>query len=140
MTTEEMIIVMQEWLDGKEIEVRLIGTKKWLECQDPEWDWSKMDYRVKPEPPKPTYVPYESAQEFLEAQREHGPYVELFPDPKGINRLQYYSIPFDVANNEVFFAEDSGGGHVILRQYSYQRLCEECKWQDGTPVGYLEEE
>lgn len=119
MTTEEMIIVMQEWLDGKEIEVRLIGTKKWLECQDPEWDWSKMDYRVKPEPPKPKYVPYESAEEFLKAQKEHGPYVDLLAYRE--ESWNCYSMPYEVYNASVVFLDDSAH-YLSMATFSYENF------------------
>lgn len=61
MTTEEQaaeeqievlegrIAVMRAYLDGKQIQVR--GTVfDWSDVTNPSFDWSKLSYRVKPEP------------------------------------------------------------------------------------------
>lgn len=65
-TTKEMIDVMQAYLDGEQIE-ESIDQKVWFTCE-PIWNWAKNDYRVKP---KTKYVPFETADEFLEVQRKH---------------------------------------------------------------------
>ena len=57
-TIEEKIAVMQAFKDGKEIEVYHIAKKGWFETNDPAWDWSITDYRVKEEPKEPQYVPF----------------------------------------------------------------------------------
>ena len=67
-TTKEMIEVMQAYLGGEKIEYRY-SHNDWLECRIPIWDWGLRDYRVKP---KNSYVPFETADEFLAAQRKHG--------------------------------------------------------------------
>ena len=66
-TTKEMIEVMKAYLDGKQIE-ESIDQKVWFTCE-PIWNWAKCDYRVKP---NKMYVPFETAEEFLAAQRVHG--------------------------------------------------------------------
>ena len=66
-TTKEMIEVMQAYLKGEQIE-ESIDQKVWFTCE-PIWDWNNFDYRVKP---KNSYVPFETADEFLAAQRKHG--------------------------------------------------------------------
>lgn len=69
-TTKEMIEVMQAYERGEQIEcINALG--EWKEDK-PVWDWFHFDYRVK----KKVYVPFESAEEFLEAQRVHGEVVE----------------------------------------------------------------
>lgn len=49
-TTKEMIKVMQAYEDGAEIEFRVLAGSVWHSCvtSGPEWDWSSIDYRVKP--------------------------------------------------------------------------------------------
>ena len=64
-TTKEMIEVMQAYLDGKQIE-ESIDQKVWFTCE-PIWNWAKCDYRVK----KKVYVPFDTAEEFLAAQRKY---------------------------------------------------------------------
>ena len=54
-TIEEKIAVMQAFKDGKEIEVYNIAKKGWFETNDPAWNWSITDYRVKEES---QYIPF----------------------------------------------------------------------------------
>jgi hypothetical protein len=52
---------MQAWLNGAIIEFRPRNSNgAWLtpDCWEPTWSWFSDDYRVKPEPPKPTFVPW----------------------------------------------------------------------------------
>ena len=67
-TTKEMIEVMQAYVRGEQIEF-IDSSRKWKDTTNPIWDWARYDYRVKP---KPKYVPFETAEEFLAAQRKHG--------------------------------------------------------------------
>ena len=62
-TTKEMIEVMQAFEDGKTIQQTF--EYKWVDTICPNWDWLHSDYRIKPEPKKPTYRPYESVAEML---------------------------------------------------------------------------
>ena len=54
--TTEAIKIMQAWLDGKAIEGRSRAIEPWaIEgwepiIGDPQWDWARFDYRIKPEP------------------------------------------------------------------------------------------
>lgn len=68
-TTKEMIDVMKTYLDGEQIE-ESIDKKVWFTCE-PIWNWEKYDYRVK----KKVYVPFDTAEEFLAAQRKHGVFI-----------------------------------------------------------------
>ena len=52
-TLKEKIEVMQAALDGKEIEHTWIHQNEWITTQTqpyPDFNWQKMDYRIKPEP------------------------------------------------------------------------------------------
>lgn len=54
MTHDEMIAVIQAHKEGKTIEACAIGYTNWRVTADPPtWNFYAMDYRVKPEPPKP---------------------------------------------------------------------------------------
>lgn len=136
MTTTEMVSVMQAHADGKEIEVTFKGDGEWVATKNPSWDWNTFEYRIKPEPPKPKCVPYESAQEFLQAQREHGPYVELFVHLEEEDRFKCYAMPHNVYNYNVQFSIEEGR-FLAMYKCSYEKLCDDCKWQDGTPMGIL---
>lgn len=51
-TTEEMIAVMQAFVEGKKIEGSVSG-KTWELTEAPLWDWRTVDYRVAEELPLP---------------------------------------------------------------------------------------
>lgn len=67
-TTKEMIDIMQAYDRGERIEC-LNEFGEWESYGTPTCDWFHKDYRVKP---KPKYVPFDTAEEFLEAQRNNG--------------------------------------------------------------------
>ena len=46
-TTQEMIEIMQAYEGGAIIEFKVWPTDDWRELDDPAWDWSDCDYRVK---------------------------------------------------------------------------------------------
>lgn len=68
-TTKEMIDVMQAYERGEKIEFFNYDYGQWKDVDNPIWDWLHNDYRVKP---KSKYVPFETAEEFLVAQRDNG--------------------------------------------------------------------
>lgn len=74
-TVREMIEVMEAFDRGERVEVFTKG--KWVEHCKPLWDWFHFDYRVKPKTKK-KYVPFDKAEEFLAAQREHGSKVRPY--------------------------------------------------------------
>lgn len=49
-TTAEMIEVMQAFEDGKTIECLPEHSKQWVDVRSVCWNWSRFDYRIKPEP------------------------------------------------------------------------------------------
>jgi len=61
MNTKDMIKIMQDYVDGKTIEVQT-ADNKWESVgikKQPNWDWSRYTYRVKPEA---KYRPYKSEE------------------------------------------------------------------------------
>jgi hypothetical protein len=50
MNTQEMIAVMQAYVDGKTIECQCTSGGDWKLNPTPAWDWAEFLYRVKPEP------------------------------------------------------------------------------------------
>ena len=52
-TLKEMIAVMQAAEDGKQIQARSVRYDTiWVDVEDPPWDWTRTEYRVKPETKK----------------------------------------------------------------------------------------
>lgn len=125
MTTKEMIEVMQAFADGIEIEAKTPEHPDWGKIYQPVWNWEKYSYRIKP---KQTYRPYDCIDEFIQAQKEHGPYIRNLTLP------EHYYVPTEVYsdindNNEftVVFSDRIGITNKILANK------EEWQWQDGSP-------
>lgn len=120
ITTKEKIAVMQAYDDGKTVLYRDKKEYDWYETHDPLWDWDTFDYRVKPDP---KLRPYKDAQELLQAQREHGMYIEI---DKG-----HYVLPNNILGNEIEV-------NYSKQLWRFSELVDK-KWADGTPVGVMEE-
>lgn len=55
MKLQEMVRVIEAFIDRKHIEVKTIGDDYWLDCFTPIWDFYRYEYRIKPQP---EYVPF----------------------------------------------------------------------------------
>lgn len=75
-TTKEMIEVMQAYERGEQIQILDINGI-WEDKEYPYWNWTQCDYRVKP---KTKYVPFDTPEEFLTAQRKHSKTVRRKED------------------------------------------------------------
>ena len=121
-TVHEKIEVMQAFLHNKRIQSIIPNaTFKWEDVKEPTWNWEKFDYRVKP---KPKYVPFETAEEFIIAQRNKGNVI--------INKGSgtKYNI-FINASNIVYL--------VNIYSFSFlstlKKIFDEFTFTDGTPCG-----
>ena len=126
MTTKEMIEVMQAYDRGEQIEYKIksfMCDDKWLPMvnEKPEWDFTDFDYRVKP---KPKYVPFETAEEFLTTQKKKGRFV--------IDKVsgKKYNI-FINASNIVYLTNMYSFGFIG----TLQKIFDEFTFTDGTPCG-----
>lgn len=63
-TTKKKIEVMQAYADGKKIECKSPGIcwREWILPQEPFWNWSECDYRIKEEV---KYRPYKDTEEMI---------------------------------------------------------------------------
>ena len=131
-TTKEMAEIMLAFERGEQIEFmskNLRSSADWTTMtQEPEWNWSDFDYRVKP---KPTYRPYNNAAECLAAQKEHGMNIRR----KGCN---YYRLPLYITDTLIGIQYPRSNGYVVSIDKSYEDLLREYTWQDGTPCGIEE--
>lgn len=126
MDIDYKISVMQAYRDGAEIECidKHVSDDIWEICDNPGWNWTKCDYRVKP---SPKYRPYNNTTEFLIMQKEHGPYL-------CINKEKHtFIIPTSVVIGGVEFTQL---GESIT--YGWELLFKNFTWQDGTPCGVKE--
>ena len=70
MTIDEMIEVLQAYKEGKAIQaVPLCDNSGWYDVKKPSWDFSAMEYRIKPEK---KIIPYETFEELYKDMEEHG--------------------------------------------------------------------
>ena len=119
-TTKEMIEVMQAYDRGEQIEC--FNNMKWKDVKNPVWDWLNNNYRVK----QKKYVPFDTVEEFLAAQRKHGENVRCKLD------------------DELYHAYINNRAETILVSH-YGRTCsivtnivnmyDEYEFADGTPCG-----
>ena len=118
-TIKEMTDIMLAFDRGEQIEFRYREIE-WRDTNKPIWDWNHFDYRVKP---KTKYVPFETAEEFLEAQRNNG---------------------YLVSNKGKFLEAYINGRDTIIISNSYSRefelislndLFRNYGFKDGTPCG-----
>lgn len=118
-TIQEMINVMQAYDRGEQIEFKECDGK-WHDTPTPIWNWSQTDYRVKP---KTKYIPFETAEEFLEAQRNNG---------------------YLVSNKGKFLEAYINGRDTVIISNPYSRefelislndLFKNYGFKDGTPCG-----
>ena len=117
-TTKEMIEVMQAYERGEKIENYYHG--EWLLCKEPIWNWGYADYRVKPK----KYVPFETADEFFAAQREHG------RDIIACGEL-YANSYIDCYCNLFLY----NGSETNIFTFNFDTLFENCTFADGKPCG-----
>ena len=119
-TTKEMIEVMQAYDRGEQIQL-LNRLGVWVDIDMPEWSFGLRDYRVKP---KPKYVPFETAEEFLTAQRKKGRFI--IDKESGTK----YNI-FINASNIVYLTNMYAFGFIG----TLQKIFDEFTFTDGTPCG-----
>ena len=128
-TTKEMTEIMLAFERGEQIEFMskdLRSPADWTTMtQEPEWNWSDFDYRVKP---KSKYRPYKNVAEFLAAQKEHGMNIRR----KGHN---YYILPLYITDNIIGIPYLRSDDSVVSVDKTYGDLLRDYTWQDETPCG-----
>ena len=126
-TTKEMIEVMQAYERGEQIQILDINGI-WEDKEYPYWNWTQCDYRVKP---KTKYVPFDTAEEFLEAQREHGDGL-ISIDDNGVVKAHDISIsPY----GSVYEHGENQWTSTCEYIGDLKDLFEYFKMADGTPCG-----
>ena len=124
---DEMIEVMQAYKNGEQIEFCYTDEviKVWEDTNGkPLWNWGDTDYRVKP---KPKYVPFDTPDEFLEAQRVHG---EVLVDKKNGVKMTAYVNKNGIVACAKFFSN-------TWMVSSLQNILRDYRFKDGTPCGKI---
>lgn len=112
--------VMLAYANGEEIEIAYSNGS----CQtvtSPEFNWGKVEYRVKSEP---KYRPFKSQEECWEEMLKHQPFGWI----KRINGNDLCSI-----------SSVNCGGITTLVYYRFSKSFEKFTFIDGTPFGIKEE-
>lgn len=109
--------VIKAFADGKTIEIYSKNKEEWMTIENPCFD-ETCEYRVKPEP---VMRSYKSKAEFLQAFKEHGPFMNI--------------------NESLHNVIEIGSGSVYI--YGYTRtfeslLSRNISWCDGTKCGIIE--
>ena len=115
-TVHEMIQIMQAYERGEQIENYCHG--EWILCEKPKWNWEYADYRVKP---KPEFRPFKTAEELLEAQKEHGVMTSTG------------ELLFINSDNTIYIDGWSNG--LGSGKCGFDCLFKNFKFADGTPCG-----
>ena len=127
-TIQEMVDIMQAYQEGKQIQIYDKMHKQWVD-DEPNWNWGLHDYRIKPEL---KYVPFESTEEFLEAQREHGEgLINIFNDEV----LTANDIYISINGNAYKRGKDTLHGYNLYPIGDLKDLFKNYKLIDGTPCG-----
>ena len=129
-TTQEMIEVMQAYLRGEKIEYRY-GNTDWLECRVPIWNWNNIEYRVKQKQKtrsktKTKFLPFETVDEFLAAQREHGDIIKMIDDDRLLSAFVRH-------DGSVLFVLPKSICKKLL--INVDNLFGKYEFADGTPCG-----
>lgn len=130
--TQEMIKVMQAYVDGKRIEAIKIGDHRvanehWSDVTDSvSWSWQSLDYRVKK---TPGLIPYHHREEFRRDYEKHGRALVYKTEP------DIYISPLTISDKGVDFYNIKT--HNVCHIDYYPELLEFYQWADGTPCGIL---
>lgn len=121
-TTKEMIEVMQAYERGEQIQVKTTNKKcDWEDVKEPYWQWNFCDYRV-----KPNYVPFDTAEEFLAAQRKHGETVRCKIDD------ELYHVYINNRGEIILVSHYGHTGSIIT---NIVNMFDKYEFADGTPCG-----
>ena len=126
-TTKEMIEVMQAYERGEQIQILDINCF-WEDTEHPYWNWAQCDYRVKP---KKKFVPFETAEEFLEEYRKHGG-DGLISIEDGVIKAHDISVSLD---GSVYEHKENQWTSDCEYIGNLKDLFEDFKMADGTPCG-----
>ena len=119
-TTKEMIEVMQAYERGEQIEC--FNDEEWKYVKNPVWDWLNNNYRVK----QKKYVPFDTAEEFLAAQRKHGENVRCKLDD------ELYHAYINNRNETVLVSHYGHTGSIMI---NIVNMYDKYEFEDGTPCG-----
>lgn len=129
MTIDEMIAVLTAHKEGKAIQATSrCNESGWFEIKNPSWDFSAMEYRIKPEK---KIIPYETFEELYNDMEKHG-------GKFGMVRCAMIIRSFE--KDYIYRINTLDPNHVIGINISgmmidYKDFLTHFRWFDGSPCG-----
>ena len=114
---KDLLPIIQAFAEGKTIEFRNKSFKEWTEIENPSFDPTITNYRIKPEP---KYRPFKDAEECWQEMLKHKPFGWVK----------------DKKTNEYELIKRVAPKDGVIDQYTH--LFERCVFADGTPFGIKE--
>ena len=120
---KELLPIIQAFVEGKTIEFRNKSFKEWTEIENPSFDPTITNYRIKPEP---KYRPFANAKECWQEMQKHQPFGWFIEKTK------------DGEPKERFMLTCVSDSHPEIKTNEY--LFKDCTFEDGSICGVLVEE
>ena len=124
MTREEInevIKVMSAYVNGNKIQY-LNDDGRWVDTPNPLFDWSRWEYRIKPQP---NYRPFKNAEECWQEMLKHQPF--------GWVRSKDFTI---TCYTDVFTSDEV---RIFDTYMHFPDAFKQYEFLDGTPFGIKEE-
>lgn len=129
---KDLLPIIQAFAEGKTIEFRNKSFKEWTEIENPSFDPTITNYRIKPEP---KYRPFKDAVECWQEMQKHQPFGWVKKTCGNCNFLhimELYSTGIVINNVDNF-----GCFKNLIKTYNVAFV--ETTFADGTPFGIKEE-
>ncbi|WP_297252755.1 hypothetical protein [uncultured Prevotella sp.] len=129
---KDLLPIIQAFAEGKIIEFRNKSFKEWVEIENPSFDPTITNYRIKPEP---KYHPFKDAEECWQEMQKHQPFGWIKKTCGHCNFLhimELYSTGILINNVDNF-----GSFRNLIK--TYDSAFAETTFADGTPFGIKEE-
>ena len=121
--------VMLAYANGEEIEIAY-SNSSYQTVTSPEFNWGKVEYRVKP---KPTYRPFKDNEECWNEMLKHEPFGFI----KGKRTQNHYNIVSVHTEDNETYVSICGLSGIDSLHAEYVFSC--YTFADGTPFGIREE-
>lgn len=129
---KDLLPIIQAFAEGKTIEFRNKSFKEWTEIENPSFDPTITNYRIKPES---MYRPFKDAEECWQEMQKHQPFGWVKKIRGNCNFLHIIKLyPAGIVINDV---DGFGGFKNLLKTYNFAFV--ETTFADGTPFGIKEE-
>lgn len=123
---KELLPIIQAFAEGKTIEFRNKSFKEWSEIENPSFDPTITNYRIKPEP---KYRPFNDAEECWQEMQKHQPFGWI----KGKEGEHHSLITSIIADEEEVYINGISG-------FVLDEIMEHYTFADGLPFGVKVEE